>query len=122
MKSKEENVRRSQFRMLVITAIAAFSALAIVSSASTARGSRDVTIAGNLVANYHFQPSKLTIDKGQKVHWSWSSNAPHNVTFRKLGKHSATGASRSYSLRFKKPGTFKYLCTVHGFKGKIVVS
>jgi plastocyanin len=108
-------------RKLSVAALAALCALAVAAPASIARGAHNVVIAGSTLTNYHFKPGKLTIGKGQTVDWSWSSNAPHNVTFSKLGKHSATGAAETYSLKFKKTGTFRYHCTIHGFKGKIVV-
>jgi len=63
----------------------------------------------------------VTIKKGQSVTWSWNSDAPHNVTFGKK-KHSKTAMKvKSYKLTFKKKGTFSYMCTVHGFTGKVVV-
>lgn len=114
-------MRHSFARKLVLTAIGALCAGSLLAATSTARGSHNVMIAGSSIASYHFAPDKLTIQKGQKVHWSWSSNAPHNVTFTKLGKHSKTGASETYSLKFNKAGTYRYLCTIHDFKGKIVV-
>ena len=55
------------------------------------------------------------------MHWSWSSDAPHNVTFSKPNKHSKTGRKGSYSLSFSKAGTYSYHCTIHGFTGKVVV-
>jgi plastocyanin len=109
---------RLRISLLAALAVAALGAYFVASS--VANGPH-VTIAGSSIATYHFKPHKLTIHKGKTVHWSWSSNAPHNVTFRKLGKHSKTGRSESFKLRFKKPGTYSYLCTVHGFRGKIVV-
>jgi plastocyanin len=87
----------------------------------TTSASNSVTVAGTTTASYHFQPHKLSIKKGSTVKWNWASNAPHNVTFKKLGKHSRTGASETFKLKFKHTGTFRYLCTVHGFRGKIVV-
>ena len=115
-------MRRSHIRKLILSAVVACAALAIVASGSSARsGSSHVTIAGSTDRSYHFMPKIVTIGKGQKVHWSWNSNAPHNVTFQKLGKHSKTGASESYSLKFNKPGTYHYLCTIHDFKGKVIV-
>ena len=80
-----------------------------------------VTIKGTDFASYRFAPKKLTIKKGQTVHWSWNSNASHNVTFSAT-KHSATASQvTDFKLKFKKKGTFAYSCTVHGFTGKIVV-
>jgi amicyanin len=115
-------VRLSRLKKLSLSAVAALAALALVAASSTARGSGNhVTIAGSSITTYHFKPKRVTINAGQKVHWNWSSNAPHNVTFQKLGKHSKTGASETYSLRFNKPGTYHYLCTIHDFRGKVVV-
>jgi plastocyanin len=91
------------------------------SNASSSKKKHHVTIAGTTDSTYAFAPKKLKIKKGQTVNWSWMSNAAHNVTFTSLGKHSSTGASGSFKLKFSKKGTFNYLCTIHGFQGKIVV-
>jgi plastocyanin len=80
-----------------------------------------VRIGGTSISNYSFHPRTLKVKRGAKVTWRWQSNAPHNITFRKLGKHSHTGASETFKLSFTKRGTFHYLCTVHGFTAKIVV-
>ena len=53
--------------------------------------------------------------------WAWDGADPHNVTFRKLGRASTTTAGGTYRHRFKRRGTYRYLCTVHGFKGEVVV-
>ena len=90
-------------------------------SGTSTSAANSVTIGGTTDATYHFQPHKLVIKKGTTVTWSWASNAAHNVTFKKLGKHSRTRASQTYKLKFRQAGTFRYLCTVHGFRGKIVV-
>lgn len=80
-----------------------------------------VTIKGTDVTNYRFKPKTITIKKGQTVHWSWNSNAPHNVTFG-AKRHSTTAQKVSdFKLKFKKKGTFQYSCTVHGFTGSVVV-
>jgi len=104
-----------------LAAIAVALLVALFAAPSTAKGPT-VGITGSSPVNYSFQPKTVNVSKGTTVHWSWSSNAPHNVTFSKLGKHSATGASGSYKLKFKHAGTFKYHCTIHNFKGKVVVN
>ena len=96
-------------------------ALGALAVPAVADAKANVTITGDTISNYAFSPKKVSIGKGAKVHWSWDSNAPHNVTFSKLGEHSATGASGSYKLKFKEAGTFKYHCTIHGISGKVVV-
>jgi plastocyanin len=82
---------------------------------------RTVTITGTTTSDYAFMPRTTRIKKGKKVKWAWSSNAPHNVTFRTLNKHSQTGDTGSFSARFKRAGTYRYFCSVHGFTGKVVV-
>jgi len=84
------------------------------------KSSNKVTIKGS-GGSYRFSPSSSHIKKGSTVHWSWSSDAPHNVTFSKPNKHSKTGRKGSYSLSFSKAGTYSYHCTIHGFTGKVVV-
>lgn len=98
-----------------VVAIAAFFAAMSLASGPTVR------IKGSSSATYHFKPKALTVKKGTTVHWKWDSNAPHNVFFS-AKRHSKTGSSGSYKRTFKKKGTYRYICTVHGFRGKVVVS
>lgn len=112
--------RSRLIRLSLLAALVAVVLGAYFVATSAAKGPH-VTITGNSIANYKFKPRKLTVSKGTTVHWHWSSNEPHNVTFS-AKKHSSTGATGSYKLRFKKPGTYKYVCTVHGFTGKVVVT
>jgi plastocyanin len=85
------------------------------------RAKGTVVIKGTSSADYRFSPHTLKVKHGKRVKWTWNSNAPHNITFRKLHKHSTTVQSGTYRRRFKKRGTYRYLCTVHGFTGKVVV-
>jgi plastocyanin len=80
-----------------------------------------VTIAGTTTADYAFIPHTVRIKAGKRVKWAWSSNAPHNVTFKTLSKHSQTADTGSFSARLKTPGTYRYFCSVHGFTGKVIV-
>jgi len=111
---------RSRLIRLSLLAVLAAVALGAYSVATSLAGGRTVHIAGSTASSYHFKPKALTVNKGATVHWKWSSNAPHNVTFS-AKKHSATGSSGAYKRTFKKAGNYRYLCTVHGFRGKIVV-
>ena len=68
-----------------------------------------------------YRPPKLTVKRGTVVTWQWTGMNAHNVTFTSLHKHSKTQVSGVYRLRFSKKGAFHYLCTIHRFKGTIVV-
>jgi plastocyanin len=113
-------MRRLLLPAICLTALA----LAIVPISIAATGGKHVTIKGSYGV-YHFSPGTVTIEKGKTVHWSWSSDAKHNVTFgpKLNGKHSGTKyAATDFKVTFNKTGTFHYRCTVHDFKGKVVVT
>jgi plastocyanin len=103
--------------ILVILGVAALGLLVVGSAVA----SPTVGITGDSSSTYAFAPKTVGVGKGAKVHWSWDSNAPHNVTFKKLGAASSTTASGSFKLKFKQAGAYKYVCTIHDFKGKVVV-
>ena len=72
-------------------------------------------------SGYGFRPRDLDVPVGTIVHWRWQGVAPHNVTFTD-GPHSPTDTEGNYRRKFTTPGTFRYVCTVHGFAGKVVVN
>jgi plastocyanin len=107
---------------LAIAVVMALAATVPSTLAATTKPKHHVTIKGNYIDGYQFKPQTITIKKGQTVHWSWNSDAEHNVTFTTPDKHSKTAAKVSdYHIKFKHKGTFEYTCTVHGFTGKVVV-
>jgi plastocyanin len=112
---------RSTRSRLWVAAVLAVAGTAVFAPQAPAQRANNVTITGTTFVNYAFSPKTVKIAKGKTVHWSWNSNAPHNVTFVKGTKHSATGAQESYRRTFKKKGTYKYFCSVHDFTGKVVV-
>ena len=85
---------------------------------------KQVTIKGNDYDGFWFSPSPVKVIKGHRVNWSWHGTSPHNVTFgpKLNGKHSATTKNMdSFLVKFNTVGTYNYKCTVHGFKGTVVV-
>ncbi|UTI66669.1 plastocyanin/azurin family copper-binding protein [Paraconexibacter antarcticus] len=77
------------------------------------------------IKNIDFSPHKLVIKQGTTVRWTFEDAAtPHNVTSRGRAKFrsSPSKQSGSYSVKFTKPGTYRYVCTIHfNMKGTIVV-
>lgn len=72
-----------------------------------------------------FSPGKASIKKNTTVTWRWRGDNPHNVTptgSRKFKKKSSTKRSGTHKVKFRRAGTFRYVCTIHdGMKGSIVV-
>jgi len=85
------------------------------------------------VNDFYFSPTKVTIKKGQKVKWVWSSlnTAPHDVHLKKGPKKLKKKASYStkttavtearFVKKFVTPGTYKYICTIHPTQMKMTV-
>jgi plastocyanin len=67
-------------------------------------------------SRYHWNPTHLTIRKGDTVRWSWRGHVPHNVTGP--GFHSTTTDSLTYSRKFTKAGTYTVVCTIHQALGQ----
>ena len=74
--------------------------------------------------DFKFDAKKVTIKKGGKVTWT-NIQGRHNVTSSKGGfDEDITGAGETFTHKFKKAGTFNYVCSFHvaqGMKGKVVV-
>jgi plastocyanin len=75
--------------------------------------------------NIRYSPTAVTITRGSKVRWVWRDGSiRHDVTFRNGGfKASRLQSSGSYTLTFKKKGTFRFFCSVHSgeMKGTVKV-
>jgi plastocyanin len=76
-----------------------------------------------VMKNFDFSPMTLTVKAGTTVTWKNTDGEPHTVT-------SDTGLFRSggldqddtFSFKFDKPGTYKYLCSIHPkMTGTIIV-
>jgi outer membrane protein OmpA-like peptidoglycan-associated protein/plastocyanin len=84
---------------------------------AAAPGTAAVSI-GNMV----FEPATLRIAAGTTVTWTNNDGSNHNVTFPTAAsvrmRHGAT-----YVRRFDTPGTYDYLCAIHGamMSGTVIV-
>jgi plastocyanin len=109
--------------LALVLVLAAAAQLSFAKPKPPPKPKHPVTIKGNYAKGYKFKPGKITIKKNETVTWGWSSDAPHNVTFDTINKHSKTDSKVSgFKVKFKNAGTFSYKCTVHGFTGKVVVT
>lgn len=68
-----------------------------------------------------FRPRTVTIDRGDRVRWVNRGDRPHTTTGKGWDVTLAPG--ESYSKRFRRAGTYRYVCTFHsGMTGRIIVT
>ncbi|HET7508888.1 MAG TPA: plastocyanin/azurin family copper-binding protein [Solirubrobacterales bacterium] len=77
------------------------------------------------VNDFFFGPDSVTIQKGRAVKWVWSSTNtyPHDVHLKQGPKnlkergsystHTTAVTEASFKKTFERPGTYRYICTVH---------
>ncbi|MBA2764288.1 MAG: cupredoxin domain-containing protein [Thermoleophilaceae bacterium] len=100
-------------------------ALAAVASVGFAPAVQAKT-ASVLADDFSFSPATVKIKKNDKVRWT-NVQGSHSVTMSKGGQDLddiLSGSGEVTSAKFKKKGSFSYLCTFHsdeGMKGKVVV-
>lgn len=99
-------------------ALAALAIFAAAASSSTAAGGETVG-----VKDFDFGPGSVRISTGERVTWV-NQEGSHTVTFKNGYNEVLSDEGEKTSRRFKRPGTYEYLCSFHddqGMKGKVVV-
>jgi plastocyanin len=85
-----------------------------------------VADAGKQVAvkDFMFSPMTLTISRGTTVTWKNLDGEPHlAVSLDGVFRSPALDQNDTFSYKFDKPGTYKYICTIHPqMKGTIIVN
>ncbi len=99
------------------------------SSSSGSSGASAPVSSGNTVAvkmsQIMFSPKTVSAKVGQTVTWTNEDSTDHNVTAQggESFKSADFGQGKSYSYKVDKPGTIKYVCTIHpGMEGTITVT
>src|SRR5262245_32763929 len=100
--------------------VGAAGALSLALAGGSAGASGGPTVSAN---NFSFAPKTVHIGVGQTVKWN-DVEGTHTVTFKNSKYDKTISPGDVVSRKFKKAGTFKYVCTFHiaqGMKGKVVV-
>ncbi len=106
--------------------VAAMTASAHSTKAASTHPTVVVTLKG-----FAFNPMTVRVKPGTTVKWHWEDgpHGDHNITplakkGGRLFKGTGTRTSGYYSVRFTKPGTYYYECSVHPLtmQAKIIVS
>ena len=97
---------------LVILAVAAFIFFTGIATANTIQVN---------IKDFQFQPSTVTIAKGDTVTWTNLDMVLHDVDFKGSGSPELKKCE-TYSKTFNEAGNFDYLCSIHpGMKGRVNV-
>lgn len=112
-------------RALAIAAlalVAAFAVDSIASSADAQRSHRRAKVARVEIDDFAYKPQTLRVKRGTKVVFANRDRAPHTATRRGSFDTGRLRRGKAAGVRFKRRGTYNYICTIHPFmRGKIVV-
>ena len=77
------------------------------------------------IKDIDFAPVALKVKRGDTVEWRFlDERTPHNVRSRgaRRFKGSATKETGTHRVRFRRAGTYRYVCTIHlNMVGRVVV-
>ena len=76
-----------------------------------------------VLKDFHFSPMSLTVKAGTTVIWKNLDGEPHTVVSDSgLFRSGGLDQNDSFTFKFDKPGTYKFLCSIHpNMMGTIIV-
>jgi plastocyanin len=102
---------KTTLRALAATSSAAFAVAAVVFIGGATAAPADTTVT---IKNFDFHPMAITVPVGATVVWKNLDGEPHTVTSTDGSFRSeALDQNDTYHMKFSKPGTYKYICTIH---------
>jgi plastocyanin len=118
--------------MFCINAVRSFCVLFLISTGAHAAGmdmkampAPSGTPANTvIIKSFMFAPGSLTIPVGTTVTWENLDGEPHTaLSIDGLFRSPALDEKDKYSFKFDKPGTYKFLCSIHPqMRGTIIVT
>ncbi|MBS0275658.1 MAG: cupredoxin family copper-binding protein [Proteobacteria bacterium] len=86
-------------------------ALPLLALLAAAPAFADATVT---IKNFDYSPMDVTIKAGDTVTWKNLDGEPHTVvSVDGAFRSKALDENDSYSFKFDKPGTYKYICSIH---------
>jgi plastocyanin len=103
--------KRPGWNLINTCALAMLVAMASASGIGPANAQRANSV---VMKNFDFWPMSLTVKAGESVTWKNLDGEPHTVTsVDGLFRSGALDQNESFTFKFDKPGTYKYLCSIH---------
>ena len=102
--------------------IAALSATTLILG-SDLRAAPEADANTIVLKDFHFSPMSLAVSAGTTVTWKNLDGEPHTVVSDlALFRSGGLDQNDSFTFKFDKPGTYKFLCSIHpNMMGTIVV-
>ena len=108
----------------LLFAAAAILAAGLFAAACGGTGESEpvATNAVEMAKSYRFDPETVEIQAGESVTWTNEDNFTHTVEVEGQGDHKV-GRGESVSIKFEKPGSYDYVCTLHrhDMSGTVIV-
>jgi plastocyanin len=108
----------------IVRLVAGALLLFLGGSATSASAAPAAATAQVTIQNFAFAPATVTIEKGDTIRWTNLDSASHGaVTVQPGFVTEILGQGQSTTTTFDRPGTFEYICNVHGasMRGTVVV-
>ena len=92
-------------------------AVALGMGAAMLASGAEADSAGHVVIkDFMFAPMALTVKAGSVVSWTNQDNEPHTVASDAgVFRSAALDTNESFSFKFDKPGTYRFLCSIHPY-------
>jgi plastocyanin len=89
----------------------AFALLVTSSAGLLSANAEDVAV---MIKNFDYSPMELNIAAGTSVVWKNLDGEPHTIaSLDGLFRSQALDQDDSFRFTFDKPGTYKYICSIH---------
>jgi len=106
----------------ILPAVAAAAVFAAGCGGSGESSEAVATTDVQMAKSYRFDPKVIEIDAGDSVTWTNDDNFTHTVEVDGQEDHEV-GQGESVSIKFDRPGTYRYVCTLHSkdMDGEVIV-
>jgi plastocyanin len=108
------------FFVMSLASAPSTTASAAEAAAPSGKSSAEPTIS---IHEFMFSPTSVTVTAGTTVHWKNLDPEPHTIrSVDATFKSEALDQDDSFAFKFDKPGTYRYVCSIHPqMMGTIVV-
>jgi plastocyanin len=114
----------TSFRKFLLPAVATLAATLFAAGCGGTgeSGAPVATTEVTMAKSYRFDPKTIEVDAGATVTWTNEDNFTHTVQVDGQDDHKVS-RGESVSIKFEKPGTYHYVCTLHSrdMDGKVIV-